>query len=196
MTLNFILYSDPIQEEWNYMDLYKSAVKNGSLLKVDNYNNEVLISKISNELIEKTIESHIDEIESNNYEEELVPLDGGLRIEHNDLIIEHQCCSELNDYQNWEKVLIEQSNDWKEIWIGHPSVFYRLTDDKIEFSEYYDDNPASKDITTKMVFEKADFFDQLTQSLAELKSFKKRVYQIIDNGNYENKEILKVGLIK
>ena len=196
MTLNFILYSQPIQEELNHTDLYKSTVKNGSLLKVDNYNNEVLISKVSDELIEKTIESHIDEIESNNYEEELVPLDGGLRIEHNDLIIEHQCCSELNDYQNWEKVLIERSNNWKEIWIGHPTIFYRLTDDKIEFSEYYDDNPASNDITTKMVFEKADFFDQLTQSLAELKSFKERVYQIIDNGNYENKEILKLGLIK
>ncbi|WP_336068323.1 hypothetical protein [Mesoflavibacter sp. CH_XMU1404-2] len=194
--IEFILYSEPIQEEWNYTELYKKATEIGALIKVDKYNNELILSKVTDELIVATIKAHIDEIEPKDYYDQVVPLDGGLRIENDDLIIEHQCCSELNDYLNWKKIISETTKKWKEIWIGHPSVFYRNIGSKIELSEYYETNPKDKDIETKMSFELSEFIGELEMALSDLDKFKERVYRIIDNGNYENKEVLKKALIE
>lgn len=194
--IEFILYSEPIQEEWNYTELYKKATEIGALIKVDKYNNELILSKVTDELIIATIKSHIDEIEPKNYYDQITPLDGGLRIEKDNLLIEHQCCSELNNYVNWKKVVFEKTKKWKEIWIGHPSVFYRNKGNKIELSEYYEENPKDKDIKTKMTFNKSDFIIELEKALLELDEFKQRVYRIIENGKYQNKEVLKKALIE
>jgi hypothetical protein len=194
--IEFILYSEPIQEEWNYTELYKKATEIGAIIKVDQYNNELILSKVTDELIVATIKSHIDEIEPKDYYDQIVPLDGGLRIEKDNQIIDHQCCSELNDYVNWKKITSEKTKKWKEIWIGHPSVFYRNKGNEIELSEYYETNPKDKDIKTKMSFEKTDFINELEKALSELEKFKKRVYRIIENGNYKNKEVLKKALIE
>lgn len=196
MKLEFLLYSNLIQEEHQSTELYKQTVTNGSLLKIDEYNNEVYISKITNELIIATINSHIKDTAPENYEDELLPLNGGLRIEHDDKIIEHQCCSELNDYHNWEDIITLESATWKEIWIGHPSIYYRIIDGRLELSEYYDANPDQSEIQTKMTFNKTEFIEKLNLELRQLHLFKDKVYRIIDQGDYENKEALKNLLIK
>jgi hypothetical protein len=194
--MEFTLYSNPIQEEFNYTELYKKATEIGALIKVDEFNNELILSKVTDELLKATIDTHIEEIKSENYLDQIVPFDGGLRIESESLIIEHQCCSELNDYQNWAKIISEKSQKWKEIWIGHPSVFYRIKENEIELSEYYDDSPKEKDILVKMVLNKSDFVNGLEKALSELETFKENVYRIVDNGNYVNKEVLKKALIE
>lgn len=194
--IKFILYSEPIQEEWSYTELYKKAIEIDALIKVDEYNNELILSKVTDDLIIATIDSHIHEIEPKDYHDQITPLDGGLKIEKNNLIIEHQCCSELNDYVNWQKIISKKTRRWKEIWIGHPSVYYRNKGSKIELSEYYEDNPMDKEIKTKMVFNEFDFRNALEEALSELEKFKHRVYKIVENGNYENKEVLKKALIE
>ena len=194
--IEFILYSSPIQEEFNDSELYKKATEIGALLKIDQYNNELILSKITDELIIATVNSHIENIEPKDYFEQIIPLDGGLRIEKDNLTIEHQCCSELNDYENWKKILTEKTEYWNEIWIGHPSIFYRYRSNRIEFSDYYDTTPDDKNIKTKIIFEESDFIDGLKVVLSELEDFKNKVYRIIENGNYENKEVMKKSLIK
>ena len=194
--IQYTLYSQPVQEEWNDTELYKKAIEINALIKVDDYNNELILSRLTDDLIIATIESHIEEIESVDYYEQIVPLDGGLRIEKDNLIIEHQCCSELNDYQNWRKIITEKSKMWKEIWIGHPSIFYRDKGNEIELSEYYDYEPKVKEIKTKLTFNKSEFINGLERANSELEFFKQKVYRIIENGNYENKEVLKKALIE
>jgi hypothetical protein len=194
--IEYILYSQPIQEEFSDTELYKKATEIDALIKVDNYNNELILSKITDDLIIATIKSHIEEIEPKDYYDQIVPLDGGLRIEKDNLIIEHQCCSELNDYLNWEKIISKKSKVWKEIWIGHPSVFYRNIGNEIELSEYYDVTPKEKEIKTKMTFNETDFINELKRANSELEVFKQKVYRIVENGNYENKEVLKKALIE
>ncbi len=194
--IEYILYSQPIQEEWNDTELYKKATEINALIKVDEYNNELILSKVTDDLIIATIDSHIEEIEPKDYYDQIVPLDGGLRIEKDNLIIEHQCCSELNDYQNWKKIITEKSKKWKEIWIGHPSIFYRNKADEIELSEYYDDTPKDKEIKTKFTFNYAEFINELEIANSELEIFKQKVYRIVENGNYENKEVLKKALLE
>ncbi|CAM1344856.1 hypothetical protein [Tenacibaculum amylolyticum] len=194
--IEFILYSEPIQEEWNHTELYKKACEARALIKIDKFNNELILSKITNELISATINSHINGIEPKDYYDQITPFDGGLRILKDKLIIEHQCCSELNDYINWERIISEKSKKWEEIWIGHPSIFYRIVKDEIQLSEYYDNSPESKDIKVKMSFIQSEFINELEKALLELKKFKQKVYKIIEDGNYENKEVLKKALIE
>jgi len=194
--IEFILYSEPIQEGWNTTELYKKATEIGALVKVDKYNNELILSKVTDELIVATIKSHIDEIEPKDYCDQIAPFDGGLRIQKDNQIIDHQCCSELNDYVNWKNIISEKTKNWKEIWIGHPSIFYRYNGNKIELSEYYDVKPKDNEIKSKMSFEKSKFIDELETALSELEKFKERVYYLIENGNFENKEVLKTSLLK
>lgn len=193
---DFILYSDLIQEEWNYTELYQKANESGALIKIDEYNNELILSKVSDELIVETINYHIEEIEPKDYHDQISPFDGGLRIEKNGTIIEHQCCSELNDYINWKKVITDKTTKWKEIWIGHPSIYYRYNEKEIELSEYYDTNPNYENIEIKMSFEISDFIFKLEKALSELEKFKVRVYKLIEHGKYQYKEILKKQLIE
>ncbi len=160
------------------------------------YNNELIISKVTNDLVIATIDSHIEGIEPKDYKEHVTPLDGGLRIEKDNMIIDHQCCSELNDYLNWKKIITDKSKKWKEIWIGHPSIFYRYKENKIELSEYYEGSPKDEEIKTKMTFNEMYFKNELERANLELEIFKKKVYQIVENGNYKNKEVLKKMLIE
>lgn len=97
---------------------------------------------------------------------------------------------------NWKKVVSEKTKKWKEIWIGHPSVFYRNKGNEIELSEYYEKNPKDENIKTKMTFNISDFIIELEKALLELDEFKQRVYRIIENGKYQNKEVLKKALIE
>ena len=194
--MEFTLYSQPIQKEFSYTELFKKASEIRALINVDEFNNELILSKVTDELLIATIDAHIEEIIPENYYDQIVPLDGGLRIEHENQMIEHQCCSELNDYKNWEKIISEKSKKWKEIWIGHPSVYYRMREDKIELSEYYEDSPKEENIVVKMVFNVSDFANGLEKALLELEVFKKQIYRIIDDGNYMNKEVLKISLME
>jgi hypothetical protein len=153
------------------------------------------VSKLTDEAIKAIINAHIKETLPENYDDELLPLDGGLWIQYDDKIIEYQCCSELNDYQEWEKIITEKSQTWEAIWIGHPWIFYRYKDIHIELSDYYEGTPEQEAIQTKMVFYRDDFIKKLQHELSVIQSFKARVYQVIDNGAYQNKDILKQKLI-
>lgn len=79
--IEYLLYSQPIQEEWSYTELYKKATEINALIKVDEYNNELILSKLTDDLIIATINSHIEEIKPQDYYDQIIPLDGGLRIE-------------------------------------------------------------------------------------------------------------------
>ncbi|WP_298511516.1 hypothetical protein [uncultured Kordia sp.] len=193
--IHFVLYSYPIQEEFKDTTLYEKAIASGALISVNSYNNELLLSKVTDELVKATIDSHIEDTEPTNYEEELMSFEGGLRIEQDDTVIEYQCCTDLSDYTEWEKVISKKSQQWEQIWIGHPWIYYRYNGVNIEFSEYYDDTPNAEDIQTKMICSRGEFVNELQQALSELEMFKERLCKIIDNGNYDHKEVLKRKLM-
>lgn len=195
MDISFVIYSSLAQEEFKNSKFYRKAAAAGALIKVNSYNTDLLLSKLTDTSIKAIVDAHIEDTAPKDYDEELMPLDGGLLIRYDHKIIEHQCCSELNDYQEWQKIVTEKSQTWKQIWIGHPWIFYRYKENHIELSEYYDDAPNDEDIQTKMVFQQDDFIQQLQRELSEIETFKARLYRIIDTGNYSHKEVLKEKLI-
>lgn len=219
-TFEFIIYSSifcqvtynffPEEEYHNHFskERYDKAVANNVLRTFDDYtyDNEVIIAKLTgdgsdtNDIIKAIIDDHIEEVMPENYIEELLPLDGGLKIEINEQIIEPQCCSDINDYHNWQKILAESLDsikNWQPLWIGHPHIFYRLNGNNIELSDYTDryEVEFADDVKVKICLDKVEFFQALEKALAQLQAFKQRIYQVIDNGDYQNKENLKKCLI-
>ena len=77
------------------------------------------------------------DIEEENY---LMLFDGGILLKKdNELLLEPQCCADLEDIKNWEYIFENSSSDWSQLWIGHPWIFYKKENGKIQFSDYTED---------------------------------------------------------
>jgi len=77
------------------------------------------------------------DIEEENY---LMLFDGGILLKKdNELLLEPQCCADLEDIKNWEYIFENSSSDWSQLWIGHPWIFYKKENGKIQFSNYTED---------------------------------------------------------
>ncbi|WP_123892004.1 MULTISPECIES: hypothetical protein [Chryseobacterium] len=77
------------------------------------------------------------DIEEENY---LMLFDGGILLKKdNELLLEPQCCADLEDIKNWEYIFKNSSSDWSQLWIGHPWIFYKKENGKIQFSDYTED---------------------------------------------------------
>lgn len=77
------------------------------------------------------------DIEEENY---LMLFDGGILLKKdNELLLEPQCCTDLEDIKNWEYIFKNSSSDWSQLWIGHPWIFYKKENGKIQFSDYTED---------------------------------------------------------
>lgn len=77
------------------------------------------------------------DIKEENY---LMLFDGGILLKKdNELLLEPQCCADLEDIKNWEYIFENSSSDWSQLWIGHPWIFYKKENGKIQFSDYTED---------------------------------------------------------
>lgn len=70
----------------------------------------------------------------------LSSFNGGLILMKNDdVLIEPTCCSDLENLKNWQYIFENDSAEWSELWIGHPWIFYKKENGKIQFSDYTED---------------------------------------------------------
>ncbi|SDL77934.1 hypothetical protein [Chryseobacterium taihuense] len=77
------------------------------------------------------------EIEGTDF---LSSFNGGLILMKNDdVLIEPTCCSDLENLKNWQYIFENDSAEWSELWIGHPWIFYKKENGKIQFSDYTED---------------------------------------------------------
>lgn len=77
------------------------------------------------------------EIEGTDF---LSSFNGGLILMKNDdVLIEPTCCSDLENLKNWQYIFENDSVEWSELWIGHPWIFYKKENGKIQFSDYTED---------------------------------------------------------
>lgn len=129
-----------LPEEWD--DFWKkcladknlehiSAIRKGSFL--------VNILSISDDELEKIIKHDLEDINLKNYEEEVSKLMGGmvLQIEDN-FIIEPTCCADIGNILEWEEIFETNTENWKQLWIGHPWIFYKKENRIVQFSDYYE----------------------------------------------------------
>lgn len=109
------------------------AIKTGSYL--------VDITSIQNEELEVIVKNELKDIELEDYKDQVGSLCGGIVLKINqEFLIEPTCCGDIGNIWEWEKMLKEKAESWRQLWIGHPWIFYRKVKEKIEFSDYYEAN--------------------------------------------------------
>lgn len=190
MQVTFVVYSSLIYD-YVAADVYALALADEALIRVDEYNNALIVSRIGEELLARLVVESIADLAPEDYAEQLQPLDGGLRIAAGDVVIDSQCCGDIGNYENWQRLLTQAPTKWQELWIGHPWIYARFDDDFAYFSEYYDYEQAPTDIRPRLVLPREEFVAGLREALAGLYAFFYLLRRVVlADGAGENKAAL------
>ncbi|MET3038091.1 hypothetical protein ABXT08_18540 [Chryseobacterium sp. NRRL B-14859] len=179
---------NPDTEEWHNrwtnaistLDLDLDAIKAGEYW--------VDMENISDKNLQIILETNLKEAENDL----IRTFDGGIvLIMDNEIKIATNCCGDIGNIAEWQRIFEKESLDWSEIWIGHPWVFYKNEDEKIKFSDYSDLN-LQDFVDIKPIFEvdKAELKMELEKVLQHQINFKNRISEILKKMDIENaKEI-------
>jgi hypothetical protein len=185
-------YSKKGRNEFWYKCISDSGLEKLKPIELGSY--FVDISTIRKNELKIILETKLKDVDLSNYEEYLGQISGGIVIiENGIIIIEPSCCGDLSDIKNWED--IKQSNkEWKQLWIGHPWLFYRQNNENIYISDYTDFNLKDfKDIFDKHQFSKSEFVSQIELVRENQKEFQKNISEILTEMKIKNSnEIAKI----
>lgn len=132
--------SEELPDEWDKFWKKCLSDKNlGNLKSIRKGSFLVDINSIKNSELEEILKSELRDVELDNFEEQIGSICGGIVLKtENDFLIEPTCCGEIGNLYDWEEIFEKPSTKWTQLWIGHPWIFYRVEDDKIQFSDYYE----------------------------------------------------------
>jgi hypothetical protein len=163
--------------EWR--DYWKTSLKDSGLTEVEQIITGipfVNIATIEDSELNTIVEVQLADTSLENLEE-IIPFEGGIVVELNDLNIIPQCCVSLSDFQEWEEILKCEPNEWTQIWIGHPWIFARIKNNSIEFSDYCEQNNWDNGPKFSIDFE--SFKEAFGVMSKEIKDFKMRVVKAL-----------------
>jgi len=110
-----------------------NSIRKGSYL--------VDINSIKKLELKEILKSELKEVELDDFEEQIGKIYGGIVMKTKDKFpIEPTCCGDIGNLYEWEEIFESANADWKQLWIGHPWIFYRKANNEIEFSDYYEAN--------------------------------------------------------
>lgn len=154
--------------------------------------NLVNIENIDDESLEMMVAAKLTEVEFDNPDERgfVLSFDGGIVLKKDDeVLIEPSCCGDLENIENWEKVVENRSSGWGEVWIGHPWILYKRKNGVISFSDYTEANMNDvKEVKTRFEVEESEFKDELDKVIHHQLRFKNRVLTILKKMNINSAE--------
>jgi hypothetical protein len=106
---------------------------------------------------------------------------GGIVIINDKEVIHHQCCGGISDYKNWVEFLEESPSEWTEIWIGHPWIYGRISNNIIELSDYIEHTGALKpeNLRIKTKIDVSTFKTALDIAVLQIAEIKARILAIL-----------------
>lgn len=143
----------PNPEEW-----YKHWIKAVSTIDLDFHTLDgesyfVDIETIDDRNLKIILEVDLQEIDLDDFKDQIMPFDGGIVLKENDkILIKPTCCGDIGNIKEWQRILENESKEWSDLWIGHPFVFYKKENGKIQFSDYSDLN-LNEFLDIKPIFE-------------------------------------------
>lgn len=162
-------------------------IKTGSYL--------VDINSIGNTELEEIIKNELKEVDLADYQEQVGVICGGIVIKIEDeIVITPSCCGDIENICEWENIVKETSKDWKQLWIGHPWIFYKKEKGIIEFSDYYESNLEDiKEVKSVLKIQEKDFVAQLRLIKKQQIEFENSIQITLDKLAIKNsKEIAKL----
>jgi hypothetical protein len=176
-----------IKEGQGYTDFALEVFRNNGIKNITRLDafaySSIIISDIDDADLKVIIEKELDDAEISEIGTETVgPFCGGLvlNLGHQN-IIHHQCCGSISDYKNWNSFIDESPSNWTEIWIGHPWIYARVKDDRIEFSDYTELTGPLDESTVKVKtsVDINEFRNQLKSANVELMKFKTHILKVL-----------------
>lgn len=154
--------------------------------------NLVDIETIDDESLQMIVAGKLSEVEFEDPDENgfVLSFDGGIVLKKDDeVLIQPSCCGDMENIENWEKVVDNRASGWAEVWIGHPWVFYKRENGIISFSDYTEANINEvKNVKIKFEVEESEFQNELGKVIQHQIRFKNRILNILEKMNIDNAE--------
>lgn len=146
------------------------------------------INKIGEPELKTIIEKELKDVDLSDYQEYVGQIIGGIVVLENEkIILEPTCCGDISDIQNWEEIGNAELNKWIQLWIGHPWIFYKRTDNYIAVSDYTDYNLEDfKDISEKHKFSEQELLSEIKISRKTQIEFENRISKILKEMGINN----------
>ena len=176
------------RKEWSALwikCLSDSGIKNIKPIECGSW--FVDIEQISRNNLEIIIKKHLEGINLSNFEDELLSFSGGIVIrDNNEIIIEPQCCCDLSNLDDWIEIK-DNSDEFSDIWIGHPWVFYKFENNKIIFTDYYEqDLNTIEKLSEKIKLCKKDFLCEIEMIKEKRNEFEIIIRQVLIEMKIDN----------
>lgn len=150
------------------------------------------IKTIDDESLKTIVAAKLSEVEFDDPDEIgfVLSFDGGIVLKKDDeVLIQPSCCGDIENVENWQKVVDSRSFGWAEMWIGHPWVFYKRENGIISFSDYTEANINEvENVKTRFEVEEAEFQTELGKVIQQQIQFKNRILDILKKMNVHNAE--------
>jgi hypothetical protein len=180
----------PNPEEW-----YRKWVKAVSIIDldfdtIDKNSYFVDIENIDDRNLKIILEIDLQEIDLDACEDQIMPFDGGIVLKSNDkILLKPTCCGDIGIIKEWQRILENESKEWTDLWIGHPYVFYKKENGKIQFSDYSDLN-LSEFLNIEPIFEieESNLRIELEKVTQHQINFKNKIINTLQEMNVENAE--------
>lgn len=145
--------------------------------------NLVDIKTIDDESLQIIVAAKLSEVEFDDPDENgfVLSFDGGIVLKKDDEILIHpSCCGDIENVENWQKVVDNRSFGWAEMWIGHPWVLYKRENGVISFSDYTEININEvKNVKVRFEVEESEFQTELGKVIQHQVRFKNRILNIL-----------------
>ncbi|WP_223606856.1 hypothetical protein [Chryseobacterium sp. OSA05B] len=178
----------PDSEIW-----YKEWVKSVSSLNfnfspIDNDSYFVDIEVIDDENLGIVLEADLKEINPEEIEDMLTAFDGGIALMEDDKAwVLPTCCGDIGNIIEWKKILEDETEKWNELWIGHPWIFYKKVNGKIQLSDYSDLNlKDAKNIQAHIEVDELELKTELEKAEKQQINFKNRISKILEKMKIKN----------
>ncbi|MCT2407127.1 hypothetical protein NZD88_06120 [Chryseobacterium antibioticum] len=183
----------PDSEIW-----YKEWVKSVSSLNfnfgpIDNNSYLVDIEKIDDDNLGIILGTDFKGIKPAELEEDmLTAFDGGIALmEDGRAMVLPTCCGDIGNIKEWKRILEDQTEEWNELWIGHPWIFYKKVNGKVQLSDYSDVNlKDAKNIQAHIEVDELELKTELEKAEKQQINFKNRISKILEKMKIKNFDII------
>lgn len=153
------------------------------------------VNSIKDFELEIILKNELEEVDLTDYKQQVGVLEGGIVIKvDNKFPVVPTCCGDIGNLYLWEEIFENAHKEWKQLWIGHPWIFYRKEKDSIEFSDYYEANlDEIEEVKSLIKVPMAELKSQFDLIKKEQLEFERRIQYCLEiMGMKDSKRIAKI----
>lgn len=148
-----------------------APVKSGSYL--------VDLITINDAALEEILKNELEGVDLMAYNEQVGRISGGVVLSLDEkIVIAPNCCGDIGDLAGWEAIIRVGTGEWKQLWIGHPWVYYRVRGELVEFSDYTEKEKTA-DLSVLVTVSRKKLAEELQLLRLEQDQFEKRIESVL-----------------